>query len=184
MNLDSGWPLLWPILAIATTRASGQSDHRWRAGRRARLPPLHPRLLYAAFGRSPDGDAYTIDGYGRNLAKSAWQILINASSRRSALVAVAQELGGLCRQAEAGDLLSALELRHGAISAAFYTGEGLRLQRTDSDLMMRIGLRCISEGIVALPVHDSCIVRARHSSRTQEIMDLELSATLKSAARS
>jgi hypothetical protein len=137
---------------------------------------LHPRLLYAAFARSLDGDAYSVDGYARDLTKCAWQILINASSRRSAVSAVARKLGGPRHQAEADLLLRALEIRHAAVNAAFYTGEGLRLQRMDSDLMMRIGLRCISEGIVALPVHDSCIVQVRHSARTQEIMDEELAA--------
>jgi hypothetical protein len=141
---------------------------------------LHPRLLYAAFARSLDGDAYSVDGYARDLTKCAWQILINASSRRSAVSAVARKLGGPRHQAEADLLLRALEIRHAAVNAAFYTGEGLRLQRMDSDLMMRIGLRCISEGIVALPVHDSCIVQVRHSARTQEIMDEELAAGLRS----
>jgi hypothetical protein len=141
---------------------------------------LHPRLLYAAFARSLDGDAYTVAGHDRDLAKCAWQILINASSRRSAISAVARQLGGPRYQAEAEPILRALEVRHAAINRAFYTGEGLRLQRMDSDLMMRIGLRCISEGIVALPVHDSCIVQVRHSARTQEIMDEELAAGLRS----
>jgi hypothetical protein len=143
-------------------------------------PGLLVSLQYAAFGRALEGDAYSIDGVARDLTKRAWQILINASSRRSAVSAVASHLGGLRHQTEAEVLLRALEVRHAAINRAFYTGEGLRLQRMDSDLMMRIGLRCSSEGIVALPVHDSCIVQVRHSALTQEIMDEELAAGLRS----
>ena len=143
---------------------------------------LHPRLLYAEFGRRPDGDAYTSAGYEgqRPLVKCAWQMLINANSRRSAVAALAIEMGSLRFQAKASVLLAVLEKQHEAVASAFYTGAGLRLQRRDADLMMRIERRCLDEGIVVLPVHDSFVVQqGRRSQRVSEIMEDELDRLLR-----
>lgn len=146
---------------------------------------LHPRLIYAEFGDCPEGDAYTISGFEnqRSNVKVAWQIMLNAPSRRSAILALAQELGGFCKQQQAVLLLEALERRHERISSVFYSGAGLRLQRIDSDLMMKVEGGCISEGIVALPVHDSFIVQeGRSTSRLQEVMERELELVLRRLA--
>jgi hypothetical protein len=142
---------------------------------------LHPRLLYAQCGRPIEGDAYTIRGYegARPAVKLAWQILINAQSPKAAVPALALELGGLEKQAEAARLLQALEDHHRPIAAAFYTGAGLTLQRCDSDLMMAILRQCLSEAIVALPVHDSLIApEGVRSDRVQEIMNAHLERIL------
>jgi len=139
---------------------------------------LHPRLLYAEFGRRLVGDAYTVRGYenDRPTVKQAWQVLINAASRRQAVLALAKELGGFHHQTEAAHLLDTLAQHHSPIAGAFYTGAGLRLQRCDSDLMMRILQQCLSEGIVALPIHDSLIVpTGRSADRANEIMQDQLS---------
>lgn len=101
--------------------------------------------------------------------------MINAPSRRSALTALARELGGLQCQRHAKNVLTAVENHHQQIAVAFYSGAGLRLQWQDSELMMRIERRCLSQGIIALPVHDSFIAQRAHASaRVQEIMDDEL----------
>ena len=142
---------------------------------------LHPRLLYAQFGASPDGDAYTVKGFEdqRPTMKTAWQMMINAGSRPSAVVALARELGGLKFQSEARRILSALENRHARIASAFHSGVGIRLQRVDFDLMMRVEDTLISEGIVALPVHDSFVVQAgKPSLRAEQVMDDELQKVL------
>jgi hypothetical protein len=143
---------------------------------------LHPRLLYAQCGRPIEGDAYSIGGYegARAAVKLAWQILINAQSPKAAVPALARELGGLERQVEAARLLQALEDHHRPIAPAFYTGAGLTLQRRDSDLMMGILSQCLSEGIIALPVHDSLIVPdGVRSDRVQEIMNAHLEQILR-----
>jgi hypothetical protein len=143
---------------------------------------LHPRLLYAERGCRIVGDAYTIRGYegDRPAVKRSWQILINAASRRHAVLALAKELGGFHRQAEAARLLDALEHHHRPIAAAFYTGVGLRLQRLDSDLMMGILLQCLGEGIIAQPVHDSLIImRGPRADRAHEIMRAKLELLLR-----
>jgi hypothetical protein len=159
---------------------------------------LHARLLYAEFGLEVDGDAYTIQGHEhrRNLFKIAWQIMINASSRRQGMYALATKLaeealrrdGWTKSQAKkrapdiarkflrnASDILSLLEERHAAVKDAFYTGAGLRLQRTDSDMCMAVNRKALKEGIVAGSVHDSHFTeQGRNADRVKELMDDQL----------
>ena len=142
---------------------------------------LHPRLLYAEFGAPLVDDAYKIPGRedNRPIVKAAWQMMINARSRRSAIMALATKLGGPPCISEANTLLTALEERHHEIQPAFYTGAGLRLQRVDADLMMSVEQKCLSKGIVALPVHDSFIVaQGKPAEQVRGIMESELDRIL------
>jgi hypothetical protein len=144
-------------------------------------PQLHPRLLYAELGAHLVEEAYKVAGHENNrpMVKTAWQMMINARSRPSAAVALAKELGGPSHLSQANGLLTALEKRHDRIRPSFYTGAGLRLQRTDSDLMMSVELKCLAEGIIALPVHDSFVVKqGRTADRVREIMEMELEQIL------
>jgi hypothetical protein len=143
---------------------------------------LHPRLLYAHLGLKLAADAYTVAGYEaeRPVIKKGWNILLNAPSRRSAIMA--RELGGPAQQAKSADIVRAIEHRHDPIRGALGSGLGLRLQRIDSDLMMAIEARCLREGIVALPVHDSFIARrGRDANRVAELMDAELDRLLRAS---
>jgi hypothetical protein len=156
---------------------------------------LHARLLYTEFGLVVDGDAYTVPGHEhrRNLFKVAWQIMINASNRREGMWALAGKLaeealrrdGWSKRDARnetrniagkflrmASETLALLEERHVAVKDAFYTGAGLHLQRTDSDMCMSVTKRALKEGIVAGSVHDSHFAeQGRHGQRVKELME-------------
>ena len=143
---------------------------------------LHPRLLYAQQGRQLGADAYTLHGFEkhRRLVKLGWQIMINAHSRSAAVRALANRLGGPRHYSSASAMLAALENHHDPIRRAFYSGVGLILQRIDADLMMKVEGRCLAEGIVALPVHDSFIVASTKQGQVEEFMEQELSITLRS----
>lgn len=125
---------------------------------------LHPRLLYARAGLALAGDAYTIEGVPRRLAKIAWQILMNSSSRREGRHALlahlkSDEPGRSVGLSDADRILDLLERRHAPVRRAFYSGVGLELQLVDSNLIMSVLGRCIAKGFVGLPVHDSLIVK-------------------------
>lgn len=149
---------------------------------------LHPRLLYAEFGLRVDGDAYTVSGYEkrRKLFKVAFQIMINASSHKAGMWALAEKLAERVRDEDrvsvgpqkllrdAAGILNLLEERHASIKDAFYTGVGLRLQRTDSDMAMRLVSRLLKRGIVTAAVHDSFVVQIHHRDITAELMAEEL----------
>jgi hypothetical protein len=152
------------------------------------FPQLHPRLLYAEFGLKVDGDAYTEDPQDkrRPLFKIAWQVMVNADSRQAGMWALAGKLAdnaterdGAAAQPgqflrEASGVLRHLEKRHARVRTAFYTGAGLRLQRTDSDLAMRVVTRLMRKGIVAAAVHDSFVVPVQYADLTKECMASEL----------
>jgi hypothetical protein len=120
---------------------------------------LHPRLLYAERDLSLDGDAYDVPGHDRSTVKVAFNVLINAESRESAMGAVADKLGGSSHRKVANKLLDAIAARHAPIADALHSGAGLRLQRIDSDMAAYVTRKAVKEGIVALPVHDEFIVR-------------------------
>jgi hypothetical protein len=159
---------------------------------------IHARLLYAEFGLQVDGDAYTVPGHEhrRPTFKVAWQIMINARDRRQGVHALAVRLAeqALRRdehskhearklapsiahkiRKEASEILALLEQRHAAVAAAFYTGAGLRLQRTDSEMCTRVNKRALDDGFVPGSVHDSHFAeKGRNSDRLQEFMADEM----------
>jgi hypothetical protein len=125
--------LLRPLLAEPSEAAARSVDNRWHRRRRARFRAAPPRLLYAHLGVELGGDAYSVAGYEteRPVIKLGWNILLNAPSRRTAIVALADELGGPAQQARSADILRAIERRHQPIRDALGSGLGLRLQRID-----------------------------------------------------
>jgi hypothetical protein len=132
---------------------------------------LHPRLLYALAGQKLVGDAYTLDGWDRRLCKLALNIVINAPNYRLALGALAKEMEGPDALARARLLIAEMKLKHGPISRYFHTGVGLLLQRIDADMAELVLIRLLKRGMVALPVHDSFIVRRSHDGQLAEAMD-------------
>jgi hypothetical protein len=168
---------------------------------------LHARLLYAEFGLEVDKDAYTVPGHEhrRSMFKVAWQIMINANDRQQGMWVLAIKLaeealrndGAAKAQAKkrapdmkgkflrsASDTLALLEERHAAVKDAFYTGAGLRLQRTDSDMCMAVTRKALKEGIVAGSVHDSHFAeQGRSADRVKELMDDQLHIVIGRAAR-
>lgn len=131
---------------------------------------LHPRLLYAAFGQTLDGDAYTLDGWDRIVCKRAFNVLVNARSYASALGAIQPHVDGNRMTAVA--LIAEMKQRHAAVADSFHSGAGLRLQNLDSR-MARSVLHdlAVRRGIAVLPVHDSFIVRKEHRVILEEAMD-------------
>ncbi len=124
-----------------------------------------------------------MEGWDRSLVKMAWQIMINANSRPKAAKALVFNIADPDKYPDfdeytARRLLRALELRHGPISAYFYSGVGRRLQFLDSELLLDVLDRCHDCGIVALPIHDSVIVRQDCSARVSEIMEEQLQRKL------
>jgi hypothetical protein len=110
---------------------------------------LHPKLAYAAAGkRLPEGDANQIPNFPRPLVKVAFNILLNANSRRDAVGAIAQELrtdpelrrqcelregnGGSLRKI-ADQVVTAIKRKHYRIEDCFGSDCGARFQRVDSE---------------------------------------------------
>ncbi len=94
-------------------------------------PELHPRLLYGLAGEPLVDGAYTVDGVPRDLGKVAFNVLVNADTLRSAVGAIANEIGGAGAHAKARDLVDAMKRRHRPIEpppSADYCRKTLILQ--------------------------------------------------------
>jgi len=133
-----------------TINDEGTDDRDWRH--------FHPTLLYAQANATLRGDAYDVAGFSREDAKRAFAILINARCKRDALSAIREHLGlerGVGERARA--LYEGIKQRHAPIASWFASNVGVRLQRLDGDLIVRVHLRLLHEGVCALSVHDSVI---------------------------
>jgi len=69
-------------------------------------------------------------------------------------------------------LLRVLQAQHPEIEKYFYSGIGLSLQNTDSKIMHQVIIRLLTEhDVVALPIHDSVIVKGKYKDLLKGIME-------------
>ncbi len=124
---------------------------------------LHPTMLFARSGVVLDFDIYAVPGYEgdhvRELGKRTFNRLLNKTAPRGVrLLPTALDRVQLPSGARFADYVAAFVERLGPVAQWLGTGEGLRLQREDSDLAIAILARLLDQGVLALPVHDSFIV--------------------------
>ena len=139
---------------------------------------LHPALLYSEVGVRPPDDCYSIGNWPRSLVKLGLLVLINASNVHQVRLYLAHHkamamLGPVDEQnalAMASCLIEDIKVYHFPIAKFFHTDAGARLMRVDSDLAMAVLSRLMRQGIVALPVHDSFLVQARHAEALKTAM--------------
>ena len=67
-------------------------------------------------------------------------------------------------------LQEAIERRHPAITRFLRSGEGIRLQRKDSDIAEAVMVAMMERGILVLPIHDSFLVDYRYAETLREEM--------------
>lgn len=148
---------------------------------------LHAQLLYALAGRSIEQgfDPYSADGdFDRSAGKLALLIGVNARTTKAATYALA---GAIQKQRNeerldvsyAAAILQRIKEINAPISEFIGSDQGVRLQRIDGDLAIRVIQACIGDGIPVLPVHDSFVVPRRDESRTEEHMARELAKTIR-----
>lgn len=150
---------------------------------------VHPLMLYAQAdmrqferdgvvvalpgkGVRIPGDAYSVAGFDRDMAKVAFQVMLNTPTRRglaNALTRRADEKGYSRDEFKA--CAAKLEKLHQPIMDAFCTGIGLFLQRRDADLAEAVVLHMARRGITVLPIHDSFIVQSEYEGLLLSLMD-------------
>jgi len=154
---------------------------------------FHPNLIYlektGKFYEPYGGDPYVMDGYEgndemRRLMKTVLLVLINAETEKKTMGGIKEE----CEKAFSKDpegfgeaftlykelkprkLVDMVKGQHPQIAEYFGSDRGIHLQFKDSNLSVKILLRLAAEGILALPVHDSFIVQARHKDKLEQAM--------------
>jgi hypothetical protein len=121
---------------------------------------IHISMLYQReYLPVPEGDLYLLDGLEkkRKDLKKAFNIMLNAESRDSAIRAIKSEVK-LSDEISSGEIYNRIAKKHEPISQYFGSGEGVRLQFYDSVIADHIMLDLLKEGVPVLPVHDSFIV--------------------------
>ena len=179
----SGLPVVRRVFNRGSFKKGGRLYGWWqglRAAERAQLRlnghdvlepdyrQLHAAIIYAQRDIPLPVDAYETAEFPRAFGKLAFNIAINARTHRSAVWAVAKELE-VDRQT-ASRLLSAIAVKHEAISDIFYSDAGVSLMKVDSDITLCAVRRCQRSGIAVLPVHNSLIVPAADAEHAAEIM--------------
>lgn len=150
---------------------------------------LHISMLYALMGKQLKEDPYAyFSPEMRTLYKTLMLRLLNAGSVSGTLQSIERTLWTLNRkplifskelkflnaveqfQPDWRELVIALMEHHKTIQRYFGSDCGIYLQRLDGEMMLRILSILTSEGIPALPVHDSVIVPQGAQSRATEVM--------------
>ena len=134
---------------------------------------IHIRMMYALEGiEYGSEDTYIIEGYGiryREEVKKALNTIINAKTREEAVYSINDKLT-LPKNRTAEDLFNKLKRKHPKIAKYFATGIGIELQYRDSQIAEKVMIRLARDNIVALPIHDSFIVRVSHLKDLKEEM--------------
>ena len=139
---------------------------------RDRLPTLHITMAYTDAGATlPRGDLYEIEGFDRRLVKIAVNIMFNAESRRSAVLAIAKALhddatlvqravtpltrrGGITKHSR--PRRGGHRAQHRRIEDHFNSDCGAQFQRLDSDIAIEVMTQIIHQTVAApYPIHDS-----------------------------
>jgi len=131
---------------------------------------LHPRLLFHREGMPMDFDPYLVPGVdseaARDLGKRTFNRLLNRNKPRSSQRLVLRASHGdralLPKGMSFATYRAALCGQLADIQEWFGTGEGVRLQRADSELAIGILAALEAASIPVLPVHDSFLVPAQH----------------------
>ncbi|PTR15257.1 hypothetical protein C8R31_104286 [Nitrosospira sp. Nsp2] len=128
---------------------------------------LHPAIAYSLVGWGLAFDPYTIEGCERGDVKKAFLCLFNCKSRKQAINTIRSEF----HLKGAADLLHRIEQEHPLISDFFYNPPfGLMLQNTDSWLCEKVLKNLMKQNILALPVHDSFLVKKTYEQHLHDAM--------------
>ena len=127
----------------------------------------------------PAGDPYQIEeleylvGQGkpaRKLCKIAFQILLNSNSTPQARGAIAALIADMQLDIKPRAVVQALKSRYRPLRQLWHRGQGLFLQRCDSDMAAKVMRHLRIEGVPSLAIHDSFVVPAKAQPLLQATM--------------
>lgn len=137
-----------------------------------------PRLAYAQQGvPAPSGDLYSLPGleglHGAHRAavKQAVGCLLFCHGKLRRWPEEVAE--GLPEGWTVPRFRKAFLKAHKPLRPILGTGIGHQLMRTESDILMRVLLRCAEAGVVVLPLHDAVICARSSSSFVSHVMEEE-----------
>lgn len=152
----------------------------------------HINMLYHERDRECDGDPYELPaiveyeaqlglepGTYRHCVKQYTQALINCRKRGRPSDIELEEGTEFPPDFRPIVIARMIQARHKPIADAFRSNAGLRLQRIDSDIAMKVITTSKKEGWVALPIHDSFITLEDYTDRLRCLMKEEYKEVFK-----
>jgi hypothetical protein len=131
---------------------------------------LHPSLLFARKGLPLTFDPYDLPPFSRELGKETFARLLNRTEVQGGVNLRRAQAAALPTGTTFDGYLALLLKRLEPVREWLGVGEGMSLQREDSDLAIGVLDRLESEGIIALPIHDSFIVQHQHVTHLHTAM--------------
>lgn len=133
---------------------------------------LYPRLAFASVGfMPPDGDLYAIPGLEghRDAVKRAMNcLLMDDFARRQWPTEIAEAMPAGWTVAKMRNLI----LRHHpSLSSCLGVGLGLRLMKTESDILLTVMEEMKSRRIIGLGLHDGLMVASPRAEEARTIME-------------
>lgn len=143
---------------------------------------LVARMLYHQEGREYEGDPYAIpeiqaaaerDGIPwkdvRPVVKQVFNFMLNAKKRGG--YEQSDAFNGLPPSIAKTEVVEAIERFHAPIRHRFFKRQALRLMNQDARICEKVLSAGLRDDVIVLPVHDSFIVKQRHSDWLRVEMD-------------
>jgi len=124
-----------------------------------------------------DGDPYLLDDYGQHSRDTLKQILLialNTGNEAEALGAIRMDLRDRefsISNSEIRSLIDQFRIKHQVISQKLYSGVGLQLQYTESQVSSYVIKVMTENSIPILNIHDGYIVENRYAPDLMDIME-------------
>ena len=141
------------------------------------------RMLYHMKGHQYTKDAYAVARGYREELRPIYKIIalaaLNAENEQACLKGIRNELRkdttytdmiGRITDARIRPLLTNWVNAHAPISEYMYSGIGLELQRTDSDIANCVLKKFRERGVLVLAVHDSFVIEAAREKELKRVM--------------
>jgi hypothetical protein len=148
---------------------------------------IHPTILYAhETGALPPHDPYMIYGPStskvvRKVVKKLLLVMINIKRGKNVRLAFewhndwyrtfTPEEQAEVDQLNLDEVIRQIKKHNRPIASHFSSNAGVKLQYEDSQIAEKIMLKLSKQGIIALPVHDSFIVQAKHEAALVKAME-------------
>ena len=146
---------------------------------------MHFAIMYANKGiPMPEGDVYQLEGYDESLRgdiKQAFNIIINCETVPKAIATINNKIakGELSGELVSGEqLLNAFKEKHPLINEFIASGEGIKLQRIDSEIAEFILMRGVENDACILPIHDGFITTTRNVLLLKQLMEESYQAVM------
>jgi len=117
-------------------------------------------------------DAYDIEGFDKSERQGIKKLFASMLYARKPLTRWPRNTSHLFTPAtKLAGVIKSIQQAHPALDTFWFKGHGFRWMFTESEILVQTLLKCVEEGIPALPIHDCLRVREKDARRAAAIME-------------